>query len=180
MIKRCNCTSPNEYPFFSEQKCSVDQDPCIRNVENEFLQRSEELIGKRCLPMCPLQCTRSLFRTSMSSSDLVGHWFLKDIRSNGNLLEDFLVKKQQQANRVLTADLAKKSVLRVNVYYESLSYTISTESPKMDIAGLLANIGGTISLFLGVSVLSVFELVECLIEIYFIMRKTHTIKNSIS
>jgi hypothetical protein len=130
--------------------------------------------------MCPLQCTRSLFRTSMSSSDLVGEWFLKDIKSNGNLLEDFLVKKQQQPNKVVTADVAKKSVLRVNVFYESLSYTISMESPKMDITGLLANIGGTISLFLGVSVLSLFELVECLIEIYFIMRKTNTIKNSIS
>ena len=90
--------------------------------------------------------------------------YVDEIESNKNLLEDFV------SNTKITPDMAKNSIVRVNIYYEALSYTLSVESPKIDIAAFLANIGGTISLFLGVSVLSIFEVVECLIEIYFIMR----------
>ena len=50
--------------------------------------------------------------------------------------------------------------MRVNIFYDSLSYVETTESPQMDLISLLASIGGHLSLFLGVNVLSLFELVE--------------------
>ncbi len=123
-----------------------------------------EIIERNCLPQCPLQCNRAQFRTQISTSYLAGDLFVDDIELNKNLLEDFVT------NAKITPDMAKNSIVRVNIYYDSLSYTLSNESPKTDIAAFLANIGGTISLFLGVSVLSIFEVIECVIEIYFIMR----------
>ena len=47
-----------------------------------------------------------------------------------------------------------------------MSYELSTESPKMDIVSMLASIGGNLGLFLGVSVFSLCELVEVVIEVY--------------
>ena len=41
----------------------------------------------------------------------------------------------------------------------------------MNIVSLLASIGGNLSLFLGVSVFSLCEIIEVLIEIYFIVKK---------
>ena len=69
-------------------------------------------------------------------------------------------------NRTLDSNSAKESVVRMTVYNDSLSYTLSTESPKMDIVSLLANIGGNLGLFMGVSMFSLCELLEVLIEIF--------------
>ena len=48
---------------------------------------------------------------------------------------------------------------------------MSKEYPKTNVVDLLANIGGTMSLFLGISVLSFCELVELLIEIVYVWRE---------
>ena len=61
--------------------------------------------------------------------------------------------------------------MSVNIFYESLSYMESTESPKMNIVSLLASMGGNLSLFLGVSVFTLAEIVEVVIEIYFIVKR---------
>jgi hypothetical protein len=56
-----------------------------------------------------------------------------------------------------------------------MSYTLSTESPTLDIIGLLAYIGGTLGLFLGISVLTFVEFVE--IGLAFIF---HVVKNVVN
>ena len=70
--------------------------------------------------------------------------------------------------------MAKESVVRVHVFYNTLSYTLLYEYSKITIVTLLGSIGGNLSLFMGVSVFSLFELVEVAIEIYFIRKKTQT------
>ena len=82
-----------------------------------------------------------------------------------NLSTDFI-------NRTIDAATVEKSIEDVNIFYESLSYTETTESPQMNIVSLLASIGGNLSLFLGVSVFSLGEIIEVLIEIYFISKKS--------
>ena len=72
-----------------------------------------------------------------------------------------------------TIDLAavEKSIVSVKIFYDSLSYTNTTESPQMDVVSLVASVGGNSGLFLGVSVFSLCEIVEMLIEIYFLSKK---------
>ena len=60
--------------------------------------------------------------------------------------------------------------MQVILFYGSLSYTISTELPQMNFVSLLANIGGNLGLFLGVSVFSLCEIVEIFIEVFFIKK----------
>ena len=83
---------------------------------------------------------------------------------NSNLANDFI-------NKTINVTTVEKSLVKVNLFYESLSYTETTESPKMDIFSLLGSIGGNLGLFLGVSVFSLCEIIEVLIEIYFISKK---------
>ena len=70
----------------------------------------------------------------------------------------------------INSEIAKNNFAYVYLFYNTLSYTLSIENPTMDIVALLANIGGTIGLFLGVSLLHVSELVEALIELIYIKR----------
>jgi hypothetical protein len=114
---------------------------------------------------CPLECNRTTFSYESSSSEIIGDLYVDFIKSNKNLSADFVA-------RPITAETAKKSFVYLFLAYDSLSYTYSNEYPNMDVVGLLAAIGGTFGLFMGVSLLSFCEIFEYILEVYFIRRET--------
>jgi hypothetical protein len=67
--------------------------------------------------------------------------------------------------------MARESFVRLNIYYDSLSYTHLSESPKIDFFSLIGFVGGILGLFLGVNVFSFCELIEALIEIFLLKTK---------
>lgn len=104
-----------------------------------------------------------MYRTSLSSSLLVGDSFVNIINKSEALRQDFFNKK-------LDAETARNSIVKINVYYETLSYTEAIESASSgSILSLIATIGGILSLFLSVSCLSLFEFIEFAYEIVFII-----------
>jgi hypothetical protein len=129
---------------------------------------SSNYLALNCLGSCPLECNRTRFKAFLSSYDVIGDFFYDYIQSNANLLSDYV-----KAN--LTIATAKDSFTFTLVYYESMSYTLVTETPTMDLVALLANIGGTLGLFLGVSLLHVCEVIDVIIQIFLI--KTNLIKS---
>ena len=81
-------------------------------------------------------------------------------------------------------------MLRIYIFYDPLSYTLLTEHPNMTGGSLLSsigsrinenkylheinlifNLGGALSLLLGVSVLSLFEIFEVVLELYLTRKK---------
>ena len=73
--------------------------------------------------------------------------------------------------RTIDAVSARESILRVFIFYESLSYTESSERQvTTSVLSLAASIGGILSLFLGVSVLSLFEVIEAFVEFYLLSK----------
>ena len=74
-------------------------------------------------------------------------------------------------NLRLDARSAKESFVKIGIIYDSLSYELSTESPKLDIVSTLANTGDNLGLFTGVSIFSICEVIEVLIEIALRMQK---------
>jgi hypothetical protein len=95
----------------------------------------------------------------------LGDQFIDYLRENQRLSSDFVTKP-------INSLTAKESFVKLSIFYDTLSYEMSKEFSKMNIVDLLANIGGTLSLFLGISILSLCELVELLIEIFYARRKT--------
>ena len=84
-------------------------------------------------------------------------YFVNVILDRRNLSADFV-------SMPISNEKATNSFVTVNMYYDSLSYSLSTEFPQMDLVALLASIGGNLGLFLGVSVFSMGELVQLLLE----------------
>jgi hypothetical protein len=123
------------------------------------------ILKKIVYRIVPLECNRTQYTLMLSSSLLNGAMYIDSIKNNSKLASDFVTKP-------IEADLAKNSIAKVNIYYASLSYTYSTESPYLDLLALLGSIGGTLGLFMGISILSISEIVEVLLEIYFISIKT--------
>jgi hypothetical protein len=101
---------------------------------------------------------------SISLARMNGIAYANYIKENKNLSVDF------ESTDPVTTEQAENSFVSVRVYYDALSFKHTTESPKLDVVSLLASIGGTLGLCMGVSILSLCEFIEILIDIYFITK----------
>jgi hypothetical protein len=79
--------------------------------------------------------------------------------------------------RSINSKTAKESIVDLYIFYESLSYKFTNESPQIDWISLVASIGGTLGLFLGVSVFSICEMLEVVVEIFYLLKERNNISN---
>jgi len=161
-LKNCNCTYPNKVSLFENAtECNYLHKECSRKI----FESPDDHIANTCMSLCPLECNTTQFKASLSQIKLLGDFYLNFIRERENLAEDFV-------SRQLNEETARESVVRISIFYDKLGYTHSSESAKVTMSALLAYLGGTLSLFLGVSMLSACELVYVLIEMYYIIIKS--------
>ena len=127
LINNYNCTTSYIVDFFNNT--NVCDKKKFLLLQNSSLL--DNLYTNICIPLSPLECNQTLFKTSISSYSLVGNQYLSQIE-NSNLSTDFI-------NRTIDVTTVEKSIVNVNILYESLSFTESTESPQMNIASLLGS-----------------------------------------
>ena len=165
LIEKCNCTTSDKYGFFPTVGPCKTKDPCSDGVSLD--SQSNEYIKANCLYLCPLQCNRTQYKTSISSSILMGDQYVEKIRNCTELFSDFSFDAKK-----VDSNSARNSVLSIHIYYETLSYTESNEKATAgSILALASTIGGILSLFLSLSVMSLFEVIEFLYEFLFIVKK---------
>ena len=163
--ERCNCGfAPFATILFPKACIATNETECALWTYHNVYDKND-YSTKVCLPQCPLECNSTQIIYSTTSYELLGDGYVDYIRPNANLSADFV----SMSIDTLTA---KQSMVRVYVYYDSLSYEQSDEAPQIDIVSLIANIGGNLGLFLGVSMFSVCELVTTLIEVYFYKKQS--------
>ena len=164
-VQQCACRAPFFASVFSEARiCVTFEDiSCLYNAYYT-IYIVDNYPSETCLPQCPLECNSFRFTYALSSFNLLGDSYVNDIRANPNLSADFSARK-------IDTTEASRSVAKINVFYDSLSYTASYESPQWDLVGLIASVGGNLGLFLGVSLFSLGEVLTTLIEIFFYCQK---------
>ena len=168
MIKKFNCTLSYFFTLFNASSCDSSIEDQIFTPPNNF---DSDFIDDHCVSECPLECNQTLFKTSISTNQFdKGDIFKIKLENNSKLATDFL-------NRSLSdEDCLRKSFVNVNVFYDSLSYTLTRELPRMDGVSLFAAIGGNLSLFLGVSLFSLCEVVELVLELFYFFQIKNKIK----
>ena len=163
VIEKCNCTVSAFANVMNASVCSVlDDYNCTWNVYTNIYTKND-YIDRVCIPQCPLECYSSKLTYTPSFSILLGNSLVEILKQNENISTDFLTRN-------ITVNAVRESVAALSVYYDSLSYTISEESPQWTIISLIATIGGNLGLFLGVCMFSLFEIIVTLIEFYFYKR----------
>ena len=155
IITKCNCTYVKYLSLFNNKYCDNKIELECQQIQMNLFEVSS------CEFSCPLECNTTTYISSATSYQIIGNYYADYIKENEKLKNDFVT-------RTLNAESAKDSGIHINVFYDSMSYILSEESPQMDVVSLLANIGGNLGLFLGVSVFSLFEIIQVLIEILFI------------
>ena len=148
--------------MFDSVTCeTVDEQACLSFTYDQLV--NENYLKNVCILKCPLECNSTEFSTWLTSAEIIGDLFADFLNMKKNTLHlDF------ETTKPISADEARRSFTSFQLFYSSNTFKLSTETPSMDIVALLANIGGTLGLFLGVSLLHFCELIEVLIGIYFI------------
>ena len=126
---------------------SVDSLNCVDRVYYDFVERD---LDADCLAQCPLECDSVDYSFTVSSSAYPSVYFY-------DLYKDRLPM-------VSSYDEFKESLATIKIYYPALSYTKLSELPKTSVVDLLSSIGGTLGLYIGISFLSLVEIVEILLE----------------
>ena len=167
IIKKCNCS----HPFFESVFKNVNKCPnqsvianCARPAFWNALNESKAYIVDYCLPNCPLECNSTRFTYDTSVAKLSGDPYVDIIQNNPILAADFVTRQ-------INAETVSSSIAKVNVFYESLSYVNTEESPAIDILTLIASMSGTWGLFLSVNFFSLAEIITTLIELFYYKRE---------
>jgi hypothetical protein len=166
VIRLCNCSMQNYLDLYNVSCKSADESKCANWF---FYHRNLSTIVQECMPQCPLECNSTEISYMLTSQTFSGNGYAYLVNESPVYSSDFTTTPVTEAT-------ASNKFLQLFVYYESLSFTSSEDSPSMDIVAFLGNVGGTLGLFLGVSALSLCELIHLIVESC-ILLSTHS-KNS--
>ena len=109
---------------------------------------------------CPLECDSEFYTFTTSSLAYPTQIYAQMLASQPQIRKRF-------GNVAPTYDQLRRSIASVSVNFNELGYTQYREIQKMTILDLVTNVGGAIGLFLGLSFLSFFEIVELFVELIF-------------
>ena len=131
---KCNCS-------LSEDKDS-GLEKCVRysNCFREFIATFNHM--KNCNSSCPTECNDTNFKITHASEF--------------NIMFPGLMYSEPKN----ISNFDKNRTRQIYLYYQQLRYTEIIQIPKITITNLVSNIGGTLSLFLGLSLLSLIEFLE--------------------
>ena len=117
-------------------------------------------INENCIPLCPLECNRTEYKTSLTTSQFSSEIYYDYIKNKTAFHSKF-------DDEELTFRTVKEGLVKLNIYYDSLTYTEMTESVSMNAVSLLSSIGGFMGMFLGMSIMTLVEILEVLIKFFY-------------
>lgn len=120
------------------------------------------LKDKYCGKKCPLECHSVKFNVHTSHADYPTITYTSAIRNNPKIRNKYASNLSE-----LTHESLKRNMLELSVFYGDLGYEKYERLAKMEFSELVSNVGGTLGLFLGMSFLSLIELVDIILQIFF-------------
>ncbi len=142
VILACNCSDLNFLPLPNTRSClSVEDVICLYTVYENFGTKN---INDLCDYQCPLECVSESFVYKTAQSIYPSYLYASLLNRHPVIIKNY-------NNQTVSQDTLRKSLLKLNVYYEDLSYISITEMPTLNGISLISNIGGTLGLFLGIN-----------------------------
>jgi hypothetical protein len=153
-IATCGCSDSESINFYNAPPCiTLDKIRCLENVYNNIFLYGD-YISNNCKQSCPLECKKLEFKATSSFSVFSNNIYVPITNDT---------KNASVVNRL--------SLVKFNIYYESLTFTLINETQYIDAFILLSSIGGTFGLFMGCSFLSFLEIIEVFIEAIYLYKK---------
>ena len=157
LLNECNCSDINKKDLTSNysEPCHADKQSllCFFDMKNKFFDWN---FNENCKMSCPIECERVTYKiASLSTADFPSLFYEKILLNNSFIQQKFNIdyKSLNQDYDDESTDYYetfKKSLLSVNIYYDTDTYEKVTETPETSFETLLANLGGQFGLFLGI------------------------------
>jgi hypothetical protein len=159
-LEESNCSCNSTWSRF-DQECirkAFDSETDMTHCVADYLQEFRKSQSKKCKKYCPLECD------SLSYSIIP---YSESILYSGNIS----AKRKTDATyaKFNMYEETRQKYIYVAVYYKNLKYTFVSQNPKIETFNFISNIGGTLSLFMGISFLSLIEIFEIFIEAFFFL-----------
>lgn len=166
IIDECNCTNGKLPPYGDQPMCLTSSKiSCMFKTVQDFSNRS---LRDECLVYCPLECDSVEYDVSTSIARYPNYYYktllAQHLAINGSGIE---------------FEDINNAVLKVNVFYRTLKYQVTTEIPSITNEQFFSNVGGILGLYLGISVLSIIEVFELIAQLFEIFFKTKNKVNNI-
>ena len=153
-----SCQSSIIFQRCNSSKLLYAESVCIRK-ESEQILKEIELSGF-CDMACPFECYKVAFNIEKEDIDY------KFLSKHNFALESVRQGDTSLANK--TDEQILSRVLNINLFFQSFQYSYVTESPAYSVVDLVGYIGGLLGLYLGISIISVFEILEAVVEMLII------------
>jgi len=166
LVQNCNCSDPKFFSLFANVSVCSLNDVDSFEYECQKVNFPRGIIKwNECLNVFPLECNRTEYGIDITFSELNNDFYEFLLRQSAILMSD-------DGSFKATKPPSQRFV-SFNIFYDTLSYELVVEMPKMNLVELIASIGGNLSLFVGVSIFTLFEVVEIVLEICLIKIKQH-------
>lgn len=155
----CNCSIDTEWEVEGLESCRTSKyTKCLTDVYNNIIYETDDF-NTKVLKECPEECDYTLY----SKSVLVGDYGTPAevaIRLRSN---DYLRERHPNS----TWQEVRDTILLLRVFYDELKYTHQSQIAKWGLADLVSALGGTLGVFMGMSLMSLFEIFTFLFEIIY-------------
>lgn len=165
IVDKCNCTNP-EFPILKKNQhyavCNSNRLIVVCSKQKLIEFPSSKFYSK-CLEECPVECDTVSYFIEMSSAHYPSDYYIKLLKANGTRS----TKIKFDAN--ISEQTLKENILYVRIFYADLTYDTITQVAQITFDQLLGTIGGQLGLFIGISFLSIMEVVELAINLVYIL-----------
>jgi hypothetical protein len=164
MIERCQCADIDMVNMGGAKLCLTQvEQKCMATVNNE-LDKKAYAPGCSQMSVCPLECEITVYSHSQYQNTFPSPAYASYLATKSGVQNIFAMNNMSYSYEKL-----QQSVVSVAVFFDDLHYELVSDAPSMELPDLVSGIGGMWGLFLGMSVLSVIEYVEIVIELLYIV-----------
>ncbi|KAJ8029871.1 Amiloride-sensitive sodium channel subunit gamma [Holothuria leucospilota] len=155
VVKTCSCAD-SSYPFVADDQLA---EPC-NTVEHTNCRKAVALSYRAgditCDCFNPCEETKYIPSISVAywPSDVVKEGIYDDIKRTNQEARSFLLREADPS------EWLEKNVAKVQIFFQEFNYETITQNPAYTLGDLLSDVGGQLGLWLGISVLSIFEIIE--------------------
>lgn len=155
--QECGCYSSDAFNTSINQACNFSLNSCVFDAYARFHQTDQ---STKCSDYCPIECHSVNYNFKTFQADFPSPFYGKVLIEDNKL-------KPNLARNLTSFQNVKDTVLAVNVFYDDLSLNVIKEYPAKTIEQLVAEIGGFLGLCVGISLLSIVEIFEIILKIFF-------------
>lgn len=136
------------------------------------------LLNSKYVSCINIECFKVDYNTEISQSQFLTDWYLDFMKKslfdyvdilNDSSLNPQIAKLARIFPQNITASEIRNNLISFNVYYSGLSYTLMADTPQDDWFTFIANVGGLMGAFIGISIMSFAEVVELIFRVIYIL-----------